>query len=548
MHSVAETRFSDETLDIVRNIRAAAEAGNESLVYELAKDALDRDVRHPMLFNARANWLWHQGLYYDALADLEAALNFAPRNPVLLKAIGECLLKLGVWKAASQALGTAVEIAPNMVQVHYLRGLAFQMNGERQAAIAAHLRATELNPEHTDALGSLALISAGESKPENVRLYAWRAHLLDPLQPTAHIALAMLELNEGTVRAAEERVRDLLQAARFGEDPRANEVLRELGDRFDRLGDIPFAFQIYSEVNRKRRAIHARRFAKERSSYEVALQMRYFERTVPWKPPIPPEAGPNAPASHVFVLGFARSGTTLLETVLASNEQVVAFDEKDCFTEEAKALLRSETGLETLAALDEAGLARLRTGYWEKVREYGRPVAGKVFVDKWPFNSRRLPLIARLFPDAKILFTLRDPRDIVLSCFRRSFIMNSDTFEFLELEDCARHYSGIMKLVLCVREKLRLHMLDVRYENVVADFDATVSEICAFIGLRWDESMRDFSGAADGTVDFYAQSGKQVRMGLYSGGAGQWRRFLEQLAPAFPILQPWVEQFGYAAE
>jgi tetratricopeptide (TPR) repeat protein len=548
MLSVAETRFSDETLDIVRNIKAAAEAGNEALVYELAKAALDRDLRHPMLFNARANWLWHQGLYFDALADLEAALNFTPRNPLLLKAIGECLLKLGVWKAACRALGAAIAIAPNLVQVHYLRGLAFQMDGERQAAIAAHLRAIELNPEHAAALASLALISAGESKAENVRLYALRAHLLDPLQPTAHIALAMSELSEGAVRAAEERVRDLLQAGRFGDDPRANEVLRELGDRFDRLGDIPFAFQIYTEVNRKRRAIHAQRFAKERSSYEVAFQKRYFERVAPWKQSMPPQAGPDAPASHVFVLGFARSGTTLLETVLASNEQVVAFDEKDCFTDEAKSLLRSETGLESLEALDEAGLARLRSGYWDKVREYGRPVAGKVFVDKWPFNSRRLPLIARLFPDAKILFTVRDPRDVVLSCFRRSFIMNSDTFEFLELEDCARHYSGIMTLVNCVREKLPLHMLEVRYENVVAEFDSTVSGICAFIGLQWHEAMRDFSRAADGTVDFYAQSGKQVRMGLYSGGAGQWRRFEEQLAPAFPILQPWVEHFGYAPE
>ncbi len=546
MHSLAEPRFSDETLNVVRGIRTAAESGDEARVYELASDGLAHGLRHPMLFNARANWFWHRGHYYEALGDLEAALSFTPRNPVLLRAIGECLLKLGVWRAAVRALGAAIETAPNSAQSHYLRGLAFQMNGERQPAIAAHMRAIEIQPGHAEALGSLALISAGEGKPENVRLYAGRAHLLDPLQPTAHIALALQELNEGAGRLAEDRVRALLEAARFGDDPRANEVLRELGDRFDRLGNLPFAFDIYCAVNRRRRMIHAARFAGDRSSIEVAVQTSYFERAPAWTPsPVPP-VKMDAPSSHVFVLGFARSGTTLLETVLASNPQVVAFYEKDCFTEEAKALLKTEEGLESLAALDESGIDRLRNGYWEKVSEYGRPIAEKVFVDKWPFNSRRLPLIARLFPEARILFTLRDPRDVVLSCFRRSFIMNSDTFEFLELGDCARLYTAIMNLVASARNKLPLHMHDVRYETLVSDFDATVSGICDFIGLRWDEAMRDFSNAADGTVDFYAQSGQQVRKGLYSG-AGQWLHFGEQLAPALPILAPWIERLGYSS-
>ena len=548
MQSTAEPHFGGEMQKIVRDITAAAETGNEAQVYALANDALDRGLHHPMFFHARANWFWHCGLYQEALADLEAALNFTPRNPLLLQAIGECLLKLGVWKSAGRAFGKAIEMAPNNARAHYMRGLAFQMNAERQAAIAAHLRAIELRPEYAEALASLALISAAEPNPENVRLYAGRALLLDPLQPTAHIALALQELNERAVASAEERVRALLSAARFGEDPRANDVLREIGDGFDRLGNVPLAFQIYAEVNRKRRGIHARRFANNRSSSKVALQLSYFERTQAWAPSSPPPPPVDAPRSHVFVLGFARSGTTLLETVLASNAQVVAFDEKDCFSDDAKAFLKTEEGLETLKSLDEPGLSRLRNGYWDKVREYGRPTAGKVFVDKWPFNSRRLPLIARLFPQARILFAIRDPRDVVLSCFRRSFIMNSDTFEFLELEDCARLYAGIMELASRARNRLPMNLLEVRYEAMVDGFDTTVSGICDFTGLRWEEGMRDFRHAADGTVDFHAQSGKQVRMGLYSGASGQWRRYREELAPVFPILAPWVERLGYSPD
>jgi tetratricopeptide (TPR) repeat protein len=543
VESVAET--SGELQAALREIGIAGEAGDESRVYDIAKAALDRGLHHPVFFHARANAFWHQGLYYDALVDLEAALNLAPRNPLFLRAAGECLLKLGVWKAASRALGSAIEIAPNMAQTHYLRGISFQMCGERQRAIAAHKRAIELMPQHAEALGSLALISAAEGNGDNVRFYADGAHGIDSMQPTAHVALALQELCEGAVDAARHRMIQLLQAAHFGEDPRANDVLREVGGVFARLGDIPFAFQIYTAVNRKRRAIHARRFADHRSSRDVAVQSAYLKYARPWLPSPLPSAQPDLPSSHVFILGFARTGTTLLETILASNNHVVALDEKDCFPEDAKGLLRTDKGLRELATSDESMLARLRDGYWNKVCEFGPSVGGKVFVDKWPFNSRRLPLIARMFPEAKVLFMVRDPRDVILSCFRRSFVMNTDTFEFLELEDCARHYAGIMSLVAEAREKLPLDMLDVRYENLVANFDATVSGICDFVGLRWDESMRDFRHAADGTIDLNAQSGKQVRAGLYSSGAGQWRAFREQLAPALPILEPWIRQLGY---
>jgi tetratricopeptide (TPR) repeat protein len=548
VHSVADAVFSGDISATITDIRSAAESGDEIRVYDLAKAALERGLRHPMLFQARANWFWHAGLYYDALADLEAALTYSPRNPLLHSAAGECLLKLGVWRAASRALGAAIELAPEIPQTHYLRGLAFQMNGERQAAISAHRRAVELNPRHANALASLALISSAEGNLESLREYADAVHRLDPLQPTAHIARAVQELREDAVGSARQRLLELLQAGRFGDDPRANDVLRELGNRFEVQGDVPFAFRIYSEVNRKRRAIHSRRFAEHRSSSDIAVQLTYFHRTPAWSPePVPPSQ-PEAPRCHVFILGFARTGTTLLETVLASNEEVIAFDEKDCFSQEAKALLRSEEGLETLAILDETQLARMRTAYWEQVGEFGCAAAGKVFVDKWPFNSRRLPLIAKLFPGARILFTIRDPRDVVLSCFRRSFIMNPDTFEFLELEECARFYTGIMDLFACVRQKLPLQILDVRYESLIADFAGTVRTICDFVGLQWSEGMRDFHLAAEGTVDIHAQSGRQVRMSLYSHGAGQWRCFSEQLAPTFPVLSPWIKRFDYPAD
>jgi tetratricopeptide (TPR) repeat protein len=540
--------FDDETLAIVRQLRAAVESGDEPRVYDIARSALGRGVRHPTLLHAHATWLWHQGLFYQALVDLEAALEFSPRNPMLLNEIGECLLKLGVWSSARKAFDSAIASAPLLARSHYGRGLALQMSGEREAAMGAHMRAVELKPDHAKALGSLALISVGHGKPDSVRHFAGRALSLEPSQPTAQIALATAELNAGNFEVAEKRTREILRISSFGEDPRANDALRELGDSFHRIGNVPLAFDIYSAVNRKRREIHGRRFANTRASILVALQHCYFMRSAAWKPSPGPRLREDAPAGHVFVLGFARSGTTLIEAILASNDRVVALDEKDCFPDSAKALLESADGMDRLSAPDDPGLALFREAYWERVSQFAGPVAGKIFVDKWPLNSRRLPLISRLFPDARILLSLRDPRDVVLSCFRRSFVMNPDTFEFLELKDCARFYSDVMNLALCVREKLPLRLHEVRYEDLVTDFDSTVRAVCGFIGADWNETMRDFARMADVAIDANAQSRAQLRRGLYSGGMGQWRRYQDQLAPILPILEPWIERFGYERE
>jgi len=167
-------------------------------------------------------------------------------------------------------------------------------------------------------------------------------------------------------------------------------------------------------------------------------------------------------------------------------------------------------------------------------------------VDKLPFNSLKLPLIAKLFPDAKILFAIRDPRDVVLSAFRQRFEINTDNFEFLRLDDCARYYATIMRLVTLYREKLPLDLHEHRYEDLVADFDTSVRAVCAFIGIDWNDSMRNFA-AAPRSVDARSASAPQIRRGLYSG-AGQWRRYRDELAPILPILEPWIARFGYPTE
>jgi hypothetical protein len=259
-------------------------------------------------------------------------------------------------------------------------------------------------------------------------------------------------------------------------------------------------------------------------------------------------AAPSAGAvakTHVFLLGFPRSGTTMLGQALAGHAEVETLDEKPTLADAAQVFTFPEDGLERLMAADEAELEPLREAYWRRVREGGGAPEGKVFIDKLPMNTLGLPLIRTLFPDAKVIFLRRDPRDVVLSCLRRQFVLDATTFELTRPESAARLYDRIMRLMEVARERLGLTLREQSYEDLVETFEPEMRALCAFLGLDFTPAMADFAGRA-GLVA--TPSAAQIARGLNTDGVGVWRRYREPLAPVMDVLAPWVTRFGYEAD
>jgi hypothetical protein len=255
-------------------------------------------------------------------------------------------------------------------------------------------------------------------------------------------------------------------------------------------------------------------------------------------------AAPVSPRVHVFLVGFPRSGTTLLEQVLASHPDVTGMEERTCLQDSAVAFFGSNTDLDRLAGLSDADLESWRQAYWKRVAEAGIAPSAPVFVDKMPLNSVFLPLIAKLFPHAKIILALRDPRDVVLSCFRRRFALNPGMYEFTTLETTAAYYVAVMRLIEIYRGKLALELIETRHESLVRDFEGEARKLCDFLGLSWREEMRGFAvRAAAQNID--TPSSAQVARGLSDAGLQQWRRYGRELTLVLPMLAPFVRQFGY---
>jgi tetratricopeptide (TPR) repeat protein len=431
------------------------------------------------------------------------------------------------------------------------RGKAFANLGDFDAARGQFERALAIAPGDAEANASLATLLAHAGDTAAARSHAERALAAAPAHIAGAMALASVEIREGGFASAEGRLRALLQASGLDAHTRAR-ATGLLGDALDGQQRAPAAFLAYTAANEALVRLFAPDYAAETRAYLANLKRltRAFETTpvAPWLTASEASAEDGAGATgHAFLVGFPRSGTTLLEQVLAAHPRVVTLEEQPTLAEAEAEFLEDAGGVERLAVIDAETAQRLRRGYWQTVQRAGVRPEGKLFIDKLPLNAPNLPLIAKLFPQARILFARRDPRDVVLSCFRRAFLPNRATYAMLTLKGAAELYAAVMALAAVYRARLPIEVHEVRYERFVEDFEGEARAFLAFLGLEWDDAMRSFASRADGRL-VNTPSAAQVRRGVYRGGEGQWRPYRSQMAPVLPILAPWIEPQGYPPE
>jgi tetratricopeptide (TPR) repeat protein len=523
-------------------VDAALWASDMAGAMGLAADAVGIGASHPTLLGLAGLKRMHAGDNAGALPLLLQAREQTPRHVDLLNALGECLSRLSRPREALDAFDTALGIAPD-TRLHFGRALALEDLSELDSARAAFEQVVALDPAHSEALSRLALLVLQRGNVSAARDLAARALAIDPRDAAARIALASAALEQKDMTTAELQVSALVQDPDLGPANRAY-ALSLAGDILDSQDRTAEAFAAYAAS----KAVQRTAYAPAMAGFETVLA-REFRLTTYfrladaslWQGAQQPQADRR---THVFLVGFPRSGTTLLEQVLASHPDVAAMEERTCLMDSAAEFFGSDADLDRLAALSEAELDTWRQAYWKRVAETEPLLSSPVFVDKMPLNAVFLPLIAKLFPAAKILFALRDPRDVVLSCFRRRFAMNAGMYEFTALDTSAAYYAAVMELMQVYSEKLTLDLFQARHESLVADFDGEARRLCGFLGLEFRDEMRGFAGRAK-TQTIDTPSGAQIARGLSDAGMAQWRRYAAQLEPVLPMLAPFVARFGY---
>ncbi len=514
-----------------RDIRRAA---------AIAEQALGQGFEHPLLLNVVATRREEEGRLEEALGLLERAVALAPNDVPARNALALCLQRLDRPAEALRHVEELLRKHPDLGFAHANKGNALIALGSLGLARASHLRALELDPGNLAAMGSLASIATHRGEHLEARRWAERLLARVPGFPDGVLSLAAAELAEGATRRAESALRELLADSRSGPLDRAR-AQGLLGDVLDAEGRYEEALAAYSTCNEMLRQIHAR-FAVGTSiaTYTRALTGALSAIAAQWPSTASPAPAAAAVADgHVFLIGFPRSGTTFLEVVLDGHPQVVSLEEHELLTEGVLKYMKEPLDLAALARAGEQELQALRAAYWERVQQAGVAVAGKLFLDKHPLNTLKLPLIARLFPQARILFVNRDPRDVVLSCFRRRFRMNPAMYQMLTLAGAADFYDAAMEFAGRARALLGLGWLDVQYERVMADFAGEMRRICDFIGLGWTPAMGEFADRVQAR-ERATPSIAQLRRGLDASGIGHWQHYRAAIEAVQPALARWI--------
>jgi Flp pilus assembly protein TadD len=516
---------------------------------DLAEAALASGLETARVLTLVALRREEDGRYPEAMKLLDRAAGLDPTDASVWNSVGLCLVKQDRRGAAIAAFEHALALDPMFAQPYYNLGTTLEYLGDYEGAREQLERAVRLFPDYADPLAGLATLCVRSGDWEGARRFAQESMALNSFQPSAISALAAADLEAKAFQSAADRLGQLL--AHPGLDKFDRPSLHcLLGDALDGLDRVDEAFTEYHSGKAAFREVHKSLYelSGSESQLDFVLRMADYFKAGPgpeWAASSPLAPGEVSPArGHAFLVGFPRSGTTLLENVLASHPEVMAMDERANMREFEATYISGAAALDHLGAISAAEAAQRRSEYWARVRETRTAPDGKVVVDKMPLYTTKLPVIHKLFPGVKVLFAQRDPRDVVFSCFRRPFQINSGMYQFVTLEGAARFYDAVMSLMEIYRRTLPLDVHTIRYESFVADFEGEARAVCDFLGVDWRDSLHDFAAVAK-ERRIRTPSAAQVRSGLYTTGAGQWRRYARHLEPVMPILQPWVERFGY---
>jgi tetratricopeptide (TPR) repeat protein len=489
-------------------------------------------------------WLLSRGNVAEAGRHARNAMRIAPENAQAHYLLGMVLTEARRPVVGEYHYGRALELSGTRDPVVLANfALCLKNQGKMSVARALYEESLAAAPDNLHALMGLARLEEADRDLPAAMSLLDRAEALAPANMNVQLLRATVLGRMGEVDAAL-AILDKMAAAKPTLGPAE---LLEKGRLLDRLFRYEEAFAAFDSGKQRLREISGQSYLDAQAQQLAARLKNFFTAkrlaTLPRARLRPDVAQP------IFVLGFPRSGTTLLEQTLSAHPRIAAGDELPFIAEIAELMPRLlESPLAYPDALAELwigdhrdDLNNLRDHYMRRVGELGIVSTGSAwFTDKMPLNEMHLGLIGLVFPDAPLLHVTRHPLDVVLSAY--SNLLTHGFYCAYALESAARHYALVMDLVEHYGREMKLNYMRVRYEDMVDDQEASIRQVLGFIGEEFDPSCLAFhENRRYARTASYAQVSEE----LYERSRYRYRNYLPQLQPVIPILQPVIERLGY---
>jgi tetratricopeptide (TPR) repeat protein len=410
-------------------------------------------------------------------------------------------------------------------------------------------RATRIDAANARAFQLLAVSHAQLNRKTEALQAGEQSLRLAPDNPMMQVLQGSLEADAGRSEEAKRRLQALLDE---GLDARAAfRAHKELARVLDRLGEYGQVFphlhaaaalaRTLPEYTQQNAALLPDLIRANTAGFDRALMKRWSGADFTQERPAP-----------VFLIGFFRSGTTLTQEVLDVHPDVFVADETDFIWAVHRELHRMDPShsstADKLRKLDLAGVKHLRAFYWTRAQaRFGDALVSPVFIDKFTLNTIDLGLINCIFPDAKVVFVMRDPRDVCLSCTMQLMVPTPATVHLLDWQETVNFYGQVMTWWMHIKQQMTLDCFEFRYEDAVMQFEPTYRRLFDFLGLPWIPEVTEFHRHA-ATKHVASPSRSQVAQPLYSSSVGRWRHYQAEFAPVSASLRLFVDAFNYSQD
>ena len=510
--------------------------------------------------------------HQEAEVFIAQAIRRDDKNPKYHNTLGALLRETGRNQEAVEAYQMALHIDPGFSQARHNLGEAFRTLGENQEAEDCFVKILETEPDNVDALNNFAVLRMADNHydealeplrhaaalaPENIRVLTnllkslehmsllaeaselvFKLEAAGPVNARVKLIAARVERRTGRIAQAAGSLRGLLKKQL--KPGIHSQILFELGLVLDRTGNPDEAFSVFTQANAMQPledvdpARYRSRVTRDRNWF-TAENLGVWEDSV----------GDDTPAP-VFLVGFPRSGTTLLEQILCAHPGIVSTGEASPLVRLRNYLHQQGNYPECLGTAEAEDIKKWQDLFADYCHDIiDEPHDGRVIIDKTPLNIAEMGLINRLLPNAKIVTALRDPRDVCLSCLMQNFQPDDALTHFNDLQSSVQLYVQIMEYWQHCRQNMALPWIEFRYEDLTRDFESCARRVLDFIDLPWSDDVKLYR---DGILarPITTPGFRDMAIPMYTHAVGRWLKYRQHLDLAYEPLESFTQDFGYA--
>jgi Tfp pilus assembly protein PilF len=496
-----------------------------------------------------ANQAWEQQDYQKSISCFEQAARKEPHNPALLLNLARACGKRYDFPAADRSIEKAVQISKDRAQTLGEAGQVCLEFENFDMAIRCFQRASEKKGVSINALVNLAEIFIRDKRIDEAAELVARAGQMDRKDSRVLLEDAVLRRLRGNVTEAESLLQDLVANPAAGSSVRirAYYELASIADSRGKYDDAMTALLEAKALMRPHVGPHAAIIQHTQSrarEMEQTISAAVLDR---WRA----DADKLQPLRRIALLcGHPRSGTTLLEQVLDAHSDIISAEETKLMHDDAYLPLIRDfpEGTSILQSLDSVPpslIRHARENYFRCMEMFlGRQIGGHLLVDKNPGMNLMIPMVVRVFPETKIMIALRDPRDVVVSCFMQALPPTPISSAYLSLEGTVNQYANVMGFWLDMAPRMANQWTYVRYEEMISDLPTVARSVLDFLGVGFEDNVLKFYEHAR-AKRVISPSRDDVRKPLYQTAVGRWRNYQRYLEPYLPTLERFVKAFNY---